>query len=49
MKPTHDELMSNADYCDAFHTYYQYIAKNRRYAMIYKKKMDNISKRWGNN
>lgn len=46
MKPTHAELMTNTDYREAFHTYYQYVAKNYRYAMIYKKKMETISKKW---
>lgn len=46
MKPTLEDLMKNADYNDAFHMYYQYIGRKplKRFAMIYKKKMDKIEK-----
>ena len=36
--------MTNPEYKDAFHMYFQYVGRNRRYANIYKKKMEKLEK-----
>ena len=37
-------LMKNDEYKNAFHMYFQYVARNKRYANIYKKKMEKLEK-----
>ncbi len=44
MKPSFEDLIKNTDYKDAFHMYFQYVGRNKRYANIYKRKMDKIEK-----
>jgi len=39
-----DLLHTNQEYSHAFHMYYQYVGRNKRYANIYKKKMEKIEK-----
>jgi len=40
------ELMENQEYREAFHMYFQYVGRNKRYANIYKNKMDKIEKQY---
>lgn len=40
----HTILMKNDEYAQAFHMYFQYIGRNKRYANIYKNKMIKIEK-----
>jgi cytochrome b involved in lipid metabolism len=48
MKPTYEDLMKDTDYRDAFHMYFQYVGRNKRYANIYKRKMEKIEKALSN-
>lgn len=38
------ELMKNPEYSEAFHMYFQYVGRNKRYANIFKYKMEKIEK-----
>ena len=38
------ELKNIPEYMDAFHMYFHYVGRNKRYANIYKNKMDKIEK-----
>lgn len=44
MTKNHSELMKNPEYKDAFFMYFQYVGRHKRYANIYKKKMEKIEK-----
>jgi hypothetical protein len=44
MTKYHSILMKNKDYSDAFHIYFQYVGRNKRYANIYLGKMEKIEK-----
>lgn len=44
MTKNHSTLMKNPEYQDAFHMYFQMVGRNKRYANIYKKKMEKIEK-----
>ena len=38
------ELMKNPEYSEAFHLYFQYVGRNKRYAKIFKNKMEKMEK-----
>ena len=38
------ELMKNPEYSESFHLYFQYVGRNKRYAKIFKNKMEKIEK-----
>ena len=38
------DLLMDPEYKDAFHMYFQYVGRNRRYANIFKKKMEKLEK-----
>ena len=44
MTKNHTELMKNPEYREAFHMYFQYVGRNKRYANIYKRKMEKLNK-----
>lgn len=44
MTKDHSTLMKNEDYKNAFHMYFQYVGRNKRYANIYKNKMEKLEK-----
>jgi len=44
MKPPFEDLIKSTEYKEAFHMYFQCVGRNKRYANIYKKKMDKIEK-----
>lgn len=44
MTKNHSILMNNPEYREAFHMYFQYVGRHKRYANIYKKKMEKLDK-----
>lgn len=44
MTKHHSTLMNNPEYKEAFFNYFQTVGRNKRYANIYKKKMEKIEK-----
>ena len=40
----HSTLINNPEYKDAFFMYFNMVGRNKRYANIYKKKMEKIEK-----
>lgn len=44
MTKHHSTLMSNPDYREAFFNYFQTVGRNKRYAQVFRKKMEKIEK-----
>lgn len=44
MKTKQEILMNNSEYVENFHMYFHHVGRNKRYANIFKKKMEKIEK-----